>query len=79
VHFYREPGNQGIFAKDIPVIAFSVGEEELAGIDTKPLVGRLAAWYYFEWIKLASTRNSSPREGVHQESEASPTIRWGRT
>lgn len=32
-------------------MAFSVGEEELAGIDTKPLVGHLAAWNYFESIK----------------------------
>jgi urea transport system substrate-binding protein len=47
VPFYKELGNQGIKATDIPVIAFSVGEEELAGIDTKPLVGHLAAWNYF--------------------------------
>jgi urea transport system substrate-binding protein len=47
VPFYKELGNQGISAKDIPVVAFSVGEEELAGIDTKPLVGHLAAWNYF--------------------------------
>ncbi|QOZ50797.1 urea ABC transporter substrate-binding protein [Bradyrhizobium sp. CCBAU 53338] len=51
VPFYKELGNQGIKAKDIPVVAFSVGEEELAGIDTKPLVGHLAAWNYFESIK----------------------------
>jgi urea transport system substrate-binding protein len=47
VPFYKELGNQGIKAEDIPVIAFSVGEEELAGLDTKPLVGHLAAWNYF--------------------------------
>ncbi len=51
VPFYKELGNQGIKAKDIPVVAFSVGEEELAGIDTKPLVGHLAAWNYFESVK----------------------------
>jgi urea transport system substrate-binding protein len=51
VPFYKELGNQGVKAKDIPVVAFSVGEEELAGIDTKPLVGHLAAWNYFESIK----------------------------
>jgi len=51
VPFYKELGNQGIKATDIPVVAFSVGEEELAGIDTKPLVGHLAAWNYFESIK----------------------------
>ncbi len=47
VPFYKELGNQGITAEDIPVIAFSVGEEELSGIDTGPLVGHLAAWNYF--------------------------------
>jgi urea transport system substrate-binding protein len=47
VPFYKELANQGIKAEDIPVVAFSVGEEELAGIDTKPLVGHLAAWNYF--------------------------------
>lgn len=47
VPFYRELGNQGISAEDIPVVAFSVGEEELAGLDTGPLVGHLAAWNYF--------------------------------
>jgi urea transport system substrate-binding protein len=51
VPFYKELGNQGIKATDIPVIAFSVGEEELAGLDTKPLLGHLAAWNYFESIK----------------------------
>ena len=47
VPFYKELANQGIKAEDIPVIAFSVGEEELRGIDTAPLVGHLAAWNYF--------------------------------
>nr|WP_235869633.1 MULTISPECIES: urea ABC transporter substrate-binding protein [Pseudomonas] len=47
VPFYRELGNQGVSAEDIPVVAFSVGEEELSGIDTTPLVGHMAAWNYF--------------------------------
>ena len=47
VPFYKELANQGVEARDIPVIAFSVGEEELSGIDTGPLVGHLAAWNYF--------------------------------
>jgi len=51
VPFYKELGNAGVKATDIPVVAFSVGEEELAGIDTKPLLGHLAAWNYFESIK----------------------------
>ncbi|WP_339777628.1 urea ABC transporter substrate-binding protein [uncultured Thalassospira sp.] len=50
VPFYKELANQGIKAEDIPVVAFSVGEEELAGIDTTPLVGHLAAWNYFESV-----------------------------
>jgi urea transport system substrate-binding protein len=50
VPFYKELANQGVKATDIPVVAFSVGEEELAGIDTKPLVGHLAAWNYFQSI-----------------------------
>lgn len=47
VPFYKELANQGVSAEDIPVIAFSVGEEELSGFDTSPLVGHLAAWNYF--------------------------------
>lgn len=50
VPFYKELGNQGISAEDIPVVAFSVGEEELSGFDTGPLVGHLAAWNYFQSI-----------------------------
>src|SRR5690349_13978824 len=50
VPFYKELGNAGIKAEDIPVVAFSVGEEELAGLDTAPLVGHLAAWNYFESV-----------------------------
>ncbi|WP_246024413.1 urea ABC transporter substrate-binding protein [Azospirillum ramasamyi] len=51
VPFYKELGNQGVKAEDIPVVAFSVGEEELAGIDTKPLLGHLAAWNYFQSVE----------------------------
>src|SRR2546425_1801937 len=51
VPFYKELGNAGLKATDIPVVAFSVGEEELAGLDTKPLLGHLAAWNYFQSIK----------------------------
>ncbi|WP_244621800.1 urea ABC transporter substrate-binding protein [Neomesorhizobium albiziae] len=50
VPFYKELGNQGIKAEDIPVVAFSVGEEELAGLDTAPLVGHLTAWNYFQSV-----------------------------
>ncbi len=51
VPFYKELGNQGLKATDVPVVAFSVGEEELRGVDTKPLQGHLAAWNYFMSIK----------------------------
>ncbi|MDB2448770.1 urea ABC transporter substrate-binding protein [bacterium] len=51
VPFYRELGNQNISSFEIPVVAFSVGEEELSGIDTTPLVGHLAAWNYFQSVE----------------------------
>ena len=57
VPFYKELGAQGISATDIPVMAFSVGEEELAGMDTKPLVGQLAAWNYFESIDSPANKS----------------------
>jgi urea transport system substrate-binding protein len=50
VPFYKELASQGISAEDIPVVAFSVGEEELAGLDTTNLVGHLAAWNYFQSV-----------------------------
>jgi len=56
VPFYKQLGNAGIKATDIPVVAFSVGEEELAGLDTKPLVGHLAAWNYFESVDTAANK-----------------------
>ena len=70
VPFYKELGNQGIKATDIPVVAFSVGEEELAGLDTKPLVGHLAAWNYFESIKNPANTVHQGMARVHQEPEA---------
>jgi urea transport system substrate-binding protein len=70
VPFYKELANQGLKASDIPVVAFSVGEEELRGIDTKPLTGHLAAWNYFmsidnpenkkfisDWLAYAKAKN----------------------
>jgi urea transport system substrate-binding protein len=64
VPFYRELGNQGIKAEDIPSVAFSVGEEELAGIDTRPLVGHLAAWNYF--MSVRSPANTEFVSGWHR-------------
>jgi urea transport system substrate-binding protein len=60
VPFYKELGNQGLKATDVPVVAFSVGEEELRGVDTKPLVGHLAAWNYF--MSLKNPENDSFRK-----------------
>ena len=57
VPFYKELGNAGLKATDVPVVAFSVGEEELRGIDAKPLVGHLAAWNYFMSVKGKQNRN----------------------
>ncbi|MCC6591463.1 MAG: urea ABC transporter substrate-binding protein [Bryobacterales bacterium] len=56
VPFYKELGNQKISAENIPIVAFSVGEEELSGVDTKPLVGHLAAWNYFQSINTPANK-----------------------
>ena len=56
VPFYKELGNQKISAEDIPVVAFSVGEEELSGLDAKPLVGHLAAWNYFQSVSTPANK-----------------------
>lgn len=64
VPFYKELGNQGVAAEDIPVVAFSVGEEELSGIDTAPLVGHLAAWNYF--MSVDSAENDEFINGWHK-------------
>ena len=70
VPFYKELGNQGIKATDIPVVAFSVGEEELAGLDTKPLLGHLAAWNYFEVDRHAGEQGVHRQVArIHQEAE----------
>jgi urea transport system substrate-binding protein len=79
VPFYKELANQKISAEDIPVVAFSVGEEELSGIDTKPLVGHLAAWNYFmsvdapankEWIAKWHAFTKSPKRTFNDPMEA---------
>ncbi|MGE4221514.1 MAG: transporter substrate-binding protein, partial [Alphaproteobacteria bacterium] len=79
VPFYKELANQGVKAQDIPVVAFSVGEEELAGIDTAPLVGHLAAWNYFmsvdtpenkDFIKKWQTFIKNPKRVSNDPMEA---------
>ncbi len=83
VPFYKELGNQGVKAEDIPVVAFSVGEEELAGLDTAPLVGHLAAWNYFEFDRHAGERGfhrlvaqvHRQRQAYHQRPDGGPLHR----
>ena len=79
VPFYKELANQGVKAEDIPVVAFSVGEEELAGIDTAPLVGHLAAWNYFqsvdtpenaEFVKKWQAFTKNPKRVTNDPMEA---------
>ena len=79
VPFYKELGNQKISAEDIPVVAFSVGEEELSGLDAKPLAGHLAAWNYFmsiktplneEWIKRWHAFTKNPKRTFNDPMEA---------
>ena len=64
IGFYKELAAAGVSADDIPVMAFSVGEEELAGLDTANLVGHLAAWNYFE--SADTPENKAFIEGWHR-------------
>ena len=73
VPFYKELGNQGIKAKDIPSVAFSVGEEELAGIDTKPLLGHLAAWNYFQSIDTPANKEFIAKWKAFKKSDKAVT------
>jgi urea transport system substrate-binding protein len=79
VPFYKELAAQKISAEDIPVVAFSVGEEELSGLDTAPLVGHLAAWNYFqsvsnplnsEWIDKWHAFTGNPKRTFNDPMEA---------
>jgi urea transport system substrate-binding protein len=79
VPFYKELAAQKISAEDIPVVAFSVGEEELSGLDAAPLVGHLAAWNYFqsvsnplntEWIGKWQAFKGDPKKTFNDPMEA---------
>ena len=72
VPFYKELGNQGLKATDVPVVAFSVGEEELRGVDTKPLVGHLAAWNYFMSIKSPANTEFVKKWSDYAKAKAIP-------
>jgi urea transport system substrate-binding protein len=72
VPFYKELGNQGLKATDVPVVAFSVGEEELRGVDTKPLVGHLAAWNYFMSIKAPANDDFKTKWATYAKAKKLP-------
>ena len=72
VPFYKELGNQGLKATDVPVVAFSVGEEELRGVDTKPLVGHLAAWNYFMSIKAPANDDFKTKWAAYAKAKKLP-------
>jgi len=72
VPFYKELGNQGLKATDVPVVAFSVGEEELRGVDTKPLVGHLAAWNYFMSIKAPANDEFKKKWAAYAKAKKLP-------
>ena len=72
VPFYKELGNQGLKATDVPVVAFSVGEEELRGVDTKPLVGHLAAWNYFQSLKNPSNDEFTKKWAAYAKAKNIP-------
>jgi urea transport system substrate-binding protein len=72
VPFYKELGNQGLKATDVPVVAFSVGEEELRGVDTKPLVGHLAAWNYFMSLKNPANAEFTKKWAAYAKAKNLP-------
>jgi len=72
VPFYKELGNQGLKATDVPVVAFSVGEEELRGVDTKPLVGHLAAWNYFMSLKNPTNAEFTKKWAAYAKAKNLP-------
>ena len=72
VPFYKELGNQGLKATDVPVVAFSVGEEELRGVDTKPLVGHLAAWNYFMSLKNPTNDDFKAKWAAYAKAKKLP-------
>jgi len=72
VPFYKELGNQGLKATDVPVVAFSVGEEELRGVDTKPLVGHLAAWNYFMSVKNPTNEEFKAKWAAYAKAKKLP-------
>jgi urea transport system substrate-binding protein len=56
VPFYKEFANQGLRSEDAPIMAFSVAEDELRGMDTTALVGHLAAWNYYQSVEAPQNK-----------------------
>ena len=56
VPFYKEFSNQGLRSENAPIMAFSVAEDELRGMDTGALVGHLAAWNYYQSVDAPQNR-----------------------
>jgi urea transport system substrate-binding protein len=72
VPFYKEFANQGLTADDVPIMAFSVAEDELRGMDTSALVGHLAAWNYYQSIDTADNVSFVERFKVYCEVNGLP-------
>ncbi len=72
VPFYKELANQGLKAESIPVIAFSVGEEELRGMDSGPLVGHLAAWNYFMSVDTPANKAFKDKWAAYVKAKGLP-------
>jgi urea transport system substrate-binding protein len=56
VPFYKEFANQGLRSENAPIMAFSVAEDELRGMDTSALVGHLAAWNYYQSVSTPQNK-----------------------
>jgi urea transport system substrate-binding protein len=56
IYFYQELASRGITAEQLPVVATSVGEDELRGLLPADVQGHLAAWSYFQSIDTPANR-----------------------
>jgi len=51
VPFFKEYAASGLTAETVPVVSFSIPEDEFRGLPAKQLVGQLGCWTYFQSIK----------------------------
>lgn len=56
VHFYKELAAQGVTAAQIPVMAFSIGEQEIRRMNKKNMVGHFVAQNYFMSLNNAQNK-----------------------